>query len=337
MILYIVFAFRLPGDELQLIPRWTVSVINESDALVVSNNNQYAFKLGQNLGYFTPEGDVIFSESFPYMATISNSNWATYASNAENIPFYDKAGNLVGNIPASGFPFFSDVGNYLLLPGGCGFSALFADGTINWTYEDISPITAFSPYEKGVFVGYANGKLINFSKDGAILFSSVPSGSNYPVVLGGAASSSGALTACVSGIDKQRFILMETSNRQTKIIFHEFLEGNLREQTFVKFSKDNTKVFFNEKNGLGIVDVNNLKASHLSVEGKILAIEEMDDLNLFFVLTKKDNNYKVYIIENICNLIGSFYFKANYGFILTKDNMLYTGADTTITKTEVIR
>ena len=155
--------------------------------------------------------------------------------------------------------------------------------------------------------------------------------------MGVASSNDGALSACVSGIDNQRFVLMKTSNGQTKIIFHEFLSGNLREQTFVKFSKDNSKVFYNEKNGLGAVDITTLKSSHISIEGKILAIEEMPDDNLFFVLTKADGVYRVYIIEDLDNLVGSYVFKGNSAFIFVDKNNLYTGVDSTITKIEVQR
>ena len=53
--------------------------------------------------------------------------------------------------------------------------------------------------------------------------------------------------------------------------------------------------------------------------------------------TKTKEQYKVYILEDLGNLIGSFVFNANNGFILVDENVLYTGADTTITKTEVYR
>ena len=336
ILLYIVFAFRFSGDELQLNPKWTISATR---ATTVENSDveSFPFKLGQNLGYFTESGEVTFSESFPYMATISKNNWSIFSSSAENFPIYNKEQSEVGTVVAAGFPFYTDYGNFLFLPGGMSFAYLSSTGEVLWTYEDVTPITSFYPYENGVIVGYVEGKIINFDFNGNIIFTATPGGSNYSVILGVAASNDGALSACVSGIDNQRFVLMKTSNGQTKIIFHEFLSGNLREQTFVKFSKDNSKVFYNEKNGLGAVDITTLKSSHISIEGKILAIEEMPDDNLFFVLTKADGVYRVYIIEDLDNLVGSYVFKGNSAFIFVDKNNLYTGVDSTITKIEVQR
>lgn len=338
IILYIIFAFRFSGDELQLKNQWTVSAtkINEK-TIAAEEEKQYAFKLGQNLGYFTSNGEISMAESFPYMATISNQCWTTYTSSAENTPIYDINRNQIGTITLAGFPYFTELGNYIFLPGGMSFAALNQVGESQWVYEDVTPITSFYPYENGVIVGFAEGKIINFDKKGNIQFVFAPGGSNYSVILGAAASSDGTYSACVSGIEKQRLVVMKTANQQTKTIYHEYLDGDLREQTFVKFSKDDTKVFFNEKNGLGVFDIENLKTLHIPVEGKILSIQEMEDLNLFFVLTKTKKQYKVYILEDLGNLIGSFVFNANNGFILVDENVLYTGADTTITKTEVYR
>ena len=338
VLLYTIFAFRFSGDELQLKPQWTVQITKVNEKAVARNHEkQFPFKLGQNLGYFTPEGDISMAESFPYMASISNDCWTIFGSNAENTPFYDINKEEKGIVAPAGFPYFSENGKYVFLPGGMSFSALDDNGAVLWSYEDVTPITSFYPYENGVIVGFVEGKIINFDKNGNVIFASTPGGSNYSVILGCAASSDGVTSACVSGIDKQRFVVMQTSNQQTKTIFHEYLEGNLREQTFVKFSKDNKKIFFNDKNGLGVFDVDNLEVFHLPIEGKIVAVEEMESLNLFFVLAKLNGKFNVYILEDLSNLIGSFHFIANNSFILVDDNTLYTGADTTITKTEVAR
>lgn len=336
ILLYIIFAFKLSGDELQLIPKWTISVTKPSQNSSF-DSKKFAFKLGQILGYFTEEGDVTLSESFPYMATISDEYWTVFSSSAENLPIFNNNREKIGTIETAGFPFFTDYGNFIFLPGGMSFGYLDDDGKRLWTYEDITPITSFYPYEKGIIVGFAEGKILNFDYKGNIIFSSVPGGSKYSVILGVASSEDGLLSACVSGIDSQRFVLMKTAGGQTKTVFHEYLDGNLREQTYVKFSKNNSKVFYNEKNGLGVVDIGNLKSYHIPLLGKILSIEEMEEYNLFFVLTKLEGEYRVYILENLCNLIGSYVFKGNNGFILSDKNNLYTGVDSTITKIEVQR
>ncbi len=336
ILLYIVFAFRISGDELQFVPHWTISVTKPSEG-VAESSEKFPFKLGQNLGYFTENGEIYMTESFPYMATISKDFWSIFSSSAENTAIFNKKREEVGRVSAAGFPFYTNWGNFVFLPGGMAFSFLAEDGNSLWTYEDITPITSFYPYENGIIVGYAEGKIINFDYKGNICFSVAPGGSDYSVILGTAASSDGVYSACVSGINQQRFVLMKTSAGQTKTVFHEYLNGNLREQTFVKFANNNSKVFYNDKNGLGVLDVSTLESAHIPLEGKIVAIEEMEELNLYYVLTKLKNEYKVYILEDLSNLVGFYEFTGNSAFILTDKNNLYTGVDTTITKTEVKR
>lgn len=334
IILYIFLCSPLSSDELQLIPTWTVSVTKAASE-VAQTEELYPFKLGQNLGYFTKNGDIVNPVSFPYLATISNKAWTTYGSTANNTAVFDVKGEKVSSIIEAGFPFFTDCGDFLFFPGGMSVSEIDDEGKIVWQYEDIAPITAFSSFEDGCIVGFAHGKLIKFNKRGEEVFSVFPGGSEFQVVLGADAESTNSLSACVCGIDDQRVILFKTQGTQTKIIYHEYLQGNLREQTFVKFNDDGTKLFFNEYDGLGIIDCTTLQSFHIPLEGKILSMTELSDQNLFFVLCKTSDMFTVYIFEDFANLIGSYSYKANSSFIFAKDNALYNGKDLTITKIEV--
>ena len=49
------------------------------------------------------------------------------------------------------------------------FSALDDNGAVLWSYEDVTPITSFYPYENGVIVGFVEGKIINFDKNGNVI------------------------------------------------------------------------------------------------------------------------------------------------------------------------
>ena len=233
--------------------------------------------------------------------------------------------------------FVVDKGNYLFLPGGTGFDKLDDEGNSLWRYEDIAPITAFSNSSDGCIVGFADGKLVTFKNDGTIDYSIYPAGSNYQVILGVDISEENGLTACVCGIDRQRFILFKNTDGQNKIIYHEYLENNLREQTFVKFSKDSNKVFINDYNGLGIIDCKTLMSKHIPIEGKIIALEEQPENDMFFVLTKEDNLYSVYIFENPSSKVGSFDFEATNAFIIADGSDLFIGTDSTISKFEVTK
>lgn len=333
VILYLIFAVSPVDHSLKISPVWTVS----ADRTTTSSGteNQIPFKLGQRLGYFTPDGGITMVESFPYMATISSSKWATYTQSAQDTQFFSSDGTELGTISMTGFPYFTDSGSFLFLPGGTAFSRLKEDGSEYWSYEYTAPITSFTDSAAGCTAGYADGRLILFNTDGSIVFSTKPGGSDHEVILGAAVSGNGEYTACISGLDQQRFVLYRTAANQTKIVFHEFLKGNLREQTFVKFSGYRNRVFANEKNGLLIIDTEMLTSTHIPITGKIIDIKELEDANLFAVLAKNGSSFIVYLFEGDSALLGSFSFDASFACISTDSSSLYVGRDTEISKLEI--
>ena len=334
IILYLIFAAAPIDSTFKLNSKWSISL---SDAPISYEDGGIPFKTGQLLGYFSREGTLNAMTSFPYMASISKDAWTTFGSDAEETPFFAADGTSLGIIKEAGFPWLTDKGNYLFLPGGTGFDKLDEQGNSLWRYEDIAPITAFSNSSDGCIVGFADGKLVTFQNDGTIGYSIYPAGSNYQIILGVDISELNGLTACVCGIDRQRFILFRNTDGQHKIIYHEYLENNLREQTFVKFSKDSEKVFINDFSGLGIIDCKTLMSKHIPIDGKIIAIEEQPENNMFFVLTKRSGSYSVYIFENPSSKVGSLSFAASNAFIITDGSDLYIGADSTISKFEVTK
>ena len=164
-----------------------------------------------------------------------------------------------------------------------------------------------------------------------------PGGSDYNVILGADVSENGNYIACLSGIEKQRFILIKISDGQSKVVFHNYLEGNLTEQTFVEFSKDKTDeetiVYFQYEKGLGIYSMKTNIIKTVPVKGKVLSVSEVNEKNIVFVLVRTDDNhFSINMIdENFVNT-GSITFPAKNAFMLTDDGSLYIGNDTSISR-----
>ena len=78
-------------------------------------------------------------------------------------------------------------------------------------------------------------------------------------------------------------------------------------------------------------------SKHIPIEGKIIAIEEQPENDMFFVLTKKASLYSVYIFENPSSKVGSFSFEATNAFITADGSDLFIGTDSTISKFEVTK
>ncbi|MBQ6056083.1 MAG: hypothetical protein IJL34_00265 [Treponema sp.] len=330
-VLYIILAARPLSKEAHFISKWTVDAnrisANADDA---ADKNKIPFRIGQTAGYFTEDGIISNVFTFPYKVSISPSAYAVYGSNGKPIKFNNPDGSQAGQIELEGFPFFQQDRKYLMLPGGNAFSALNNDGTVNWSFENYAPITAFSSSESGVIAGYADGTVITFDQSGTILDKYSPGGSRYQVILGAAISKDANYYATVSGQDEQRFVLVSRRNGTGTIIFHEFLKTSTNRQVPVVFSEDSNRCFFAYKDGLGVVDINKLKITHIKIKGAILSIQLSDDSDTVFILSKADGRYTVSVLEKYSVYTGSFSFKADHAFINVHSNRLFVGKDSSI-------
>ena len=339
IVIYVLVAVKPLGKELKLIPQWKITITDKS--LAVENaSKKIPFQLGQILGYFTPEGEIALLTSYPFQGTISSSYWATYPADSKKTSVYTP--DLVGlqqsplfTIDRPGFPFFSEDRIYIFTPGGYGVAHYNPQGEEVWSFEGYAPITTFASSSSGTAIGYANGSLVTYTTEGELKQVFEPGGSQYPIILGTAISESGNFLACVSGIDQQRFVLTKETNGLNKVVFHTYLQGNLRIPVLVKFSSDEKLVYYSCYQGLGVVNTENYSHTMLPVKGQIVAIEESETTNITLVLTKNKDDYTVYLIENGDSIIGSFSYQAKSSFIVVDEDDLYIGKDVEILKLHV--
>lgn len=325
---YIIFAVRPLGTEYQFLPEWKIDVTNPTVRDTAEGDTLLPFKLGQSMGYFTPEGKVVRFETFPFKASISRSFYTSYTANNSGTDFWTPDGEKAGTISASGFPMIDGDRIFVFQPGGSAFLMCSGDGSRRWEYSGAVPITAFDSAADSCVAGFADGTVCEFSSDGEIRQRFAPGGSDYPVILGAAISPDGEHIATVSGQTRQRFVLAKKDGVQTKIVFHEFLPSDEPLQQLVKFTSDSALVFYHCKDAIGIVSTRTGKSARLKMSGQAISLQELG--NLVFVLTKRGRTYTVYAIEKFATPAGSFSFQADAAFILADGGRLYVGKDSTI-------
>lgn len=333
-ILYILFAAVPLSKEYQFVPEWKLdfSTPNVTD----SSNEKIPFILGQSLGYFTEDGKLTYYKSFPSKATVSQNYFATFNTEAVNIPVYKNDGTEKATIEGAGFPFIQEDRVYLLLPGGTAFSYYDENVKVKWTCENAIPITALSSNKYFTISGYANGVIkVHSNATGDTLTHFAPGGSDFPVIYGADISADGKYISALSGQNPQRIIVAQRDQNQTKIIFHEDIESEIKRRTLVKFNQDGNKVFYNYKNGLGIYDLETKKHYKFPISEKILQIEESE--KMIIVLSNYKNHFTVHFFEKTNTQVGSFDFEASTASIFVKNENLYVGRDETISKISLRR
>ena len=64
-ILYIILAIKPLGKEYQFTPEWKIDVASPNVKPIENDSQLVYFKLGQTMGYFTEDGDVVNFITFP--------------------------------------------------------------------------------------------------------------------------------------------------------------------------------------------------------------------------------------------------------------------------------
>lgn len=334
IIIYIILAAKPLGKEYHFTPEWRKSISIPTVKSSDNKSQEIYFKLGQSIGYFTEDGNITNFKTFPSKASISSEYYAIYNTEASNISFYDRNDQEQGILSAAGFPFFEEDRIYVFLPGGASFAKCDSQGKIQWINENTIPLTAFSSKKDYTSCGYADGSIKVFeNNNGQESLSFAPGGSDYKVILGLDISSNGNYIASVSGHNKQRFVLTKNEGKQPKIVFHTYLNSDMKRQTVVRFCDNDKRVLYNYDGYLGIYNIETEKNNSIKIDKTVIAIEETD--SLIFVLGKNGREYTVYIIEKTDTLEGSFSFQADTAFIKTCNNNLYVGQDTSISKVKI--
>ncbi|MBQ0052103.1 MAG: hypothetical protein KBT11_08585 [Treponema sp.] len=340
-LVYVIVAARPLLKEIQFKPEWTIDTeittidLNESKDF----SNSVHFKLGQDLLYVSPNGEILNKISFPYKATASKNFYTVYGTSSEDFDFFTPDGKKAGKIQGTGFPYFSEDKKYLMLPGGASFVMLNEDGTHKWLFEGATPLTAFSASETGTVAGFADGTVMAFNNEGEITQQYKPGGSTYEVILGAAVSKNSEYVATLSGQDSQRFViskrLSQSLGSNASIIFYKTMKEELNRQVLIKFSRDEKNVYYSCASGLGVVNLKTLKETIIPISGNILSILESDSGKEIFVLSRQKEKCTVSIVEGFDVLAGSFTFTAGSAAIATSESALFVGRDNKISKISI--
>jgi len=123
-------------------------------------------------------------------------------------------------------------------------------GRILWDYQLPSLITCLDSRDDLTVVGLLNGEIRLFDGEGESVFTWSPGGSRISAVYGVALSPGGESIALVSGLDPQRFILLEKKENGYRPVFHENLRNSSRESLFLTIDSSRNILLKGEGEGL---------------------------------------------------------------------------------------
>lgn len=341
-IIYIFIAARPIPKETILKPRWITSLelnypVSLSDS-VTDSGELLSFKLGERFGYIGDDGKFSINQVKKNYLSLAEYNWAEYEALPASVHVMNPLNENVLTIEnPKGYPFFLDNRVFLIGNEQNSITAIGSGGEEIWTHCFPAPVTCIDAAGGYLLAGTLDGvvELLNSSGNSAFI-PFEPGGSRLSVILGCAISSDTSHLALISGIDDQRFLLLERAGDSYKVIYHEFLTSGFRRPVHISFVEDDGKVAFEREGGLGIFDIPSRSSVYLPLTGEIETLENSGSGAYLFIITSQGPGEKRFIAVRYPGVIVmDAPFKSNNTFFKRRDRKLYLGGGLSIVSFEL--
>ena len=252
------------------------------------------FHLGSHFGFFDTSGKFILNKNITnniYLSHVSEKEnlWTEYEAEPEKIAIKNIHEETVMNInDARGYPILLDNRVFIISSDQNTLSEINKNGNVRWTYEFGAPLTCIDAKAGLLLTGSLDGIIEIFNSDGERIFYFEPDGSRYAVILGCAISNDGSRIGIISGIDQQRFLLLErfgNTGGDYKVIYHEYLNIGFRRPVRILFIDDDQRIVFERSGGIGCYNIKFRRGIFIPLDGKISSIEESGGQGYLFLVT----------------------------------------------------
>jgi hypothetical protein len=301
----------------------------------------FPFTLGDRFGYVDSHGRFAMNRVKTGYTALSENYWSEYGAEPERLEIHHSlTGETITVENGRGYPLFLDEGIFLSGSEGNSLSALDDTGKIRWTYDFSAPLTCIDAAGGVILTGSLDGVVEILNAAGRQLFSFEPGGSRLSVILGCAVSSDGTRLGIISGIDQQRFLLLErfgdASSGEYKVVYHEFLEEGFRRETFISFIENDNWIVFEREGGLGVYKTGARKSSKILLDGTVRAIDGSGGAGLLFVISSPGPDQKKLTALSLPDrIIMEAPFKSEAAFLGRSGSLLFTGGDTILASFEL--
>ena len=344
LLLFAIFLFAAPyriREETVLDSRWITSLESESLAEPGSLSEEFVpFILGDRFGYIGQNGRFAINQTLNAYVSMSETYWAQY----EPLPFNMQVMNLQNESifvfeQPWGYPVFLDNRIYIVGSEQNSITLISQGGEELWTYDFPAPLTCIDAHGGYFLGGTLDGTVILLNSLGSPVFIPFePGGSNLSVILGCAISKDASRLALISGIDEQRFLLMERAGDNYRVVYHEFLGSGFRRPVHISFADDDSKIIFEREGGLGIYSIGSRRSINLSLEGEIVTLDNSgEDGFLFLITSQSQNDKRLVTIKYPGHVVSQAPFKSDNTFLARRGSKIYLGGDTAIALFEIER
>jgi hypothetical protein len=342
LVYFLVCAFPLQ-KELVLVPAWTRSLSAAPAAPAPSSPSApkgggaepIPFRLGSRYGYFTADGSIMFAGTASYGVALAPDAFATYERLSEGFAIESPEGAILARSAAIGYPFFAAGRRFVIAPDQSTVSQLGKGGAAAWTYQFASVVTSFDASPAIAVFGLMDGSVVGLDGSGAVILDFAPGGSRVAGVYGVAASPDGLLVAAITGLDRQRLVVMEKRSSAYRVAYHRYLASDYRRPVYIAFTPDGSRLVYESPAGVGVYQRSSREETVISVPATSrLGLTTLGG-KLMVLLSGSGESKRLVCAALPDRRMVDVALKARLAFAETRGNALFLGMDGDIARMDL--
>ena len=337
MILAYFFVCAEPlSTELSAVPRWRVEIAVTPDAMLAADRSAetlLSYSTPTRHGYFWPDGRIAFMADVP--AAISDKSYVVSAKDGAG-SMLRTPGVTTGMPIAASQLFFSSDKLYSAETDGTGFAAWDEAGHKLWSYTFPCQLSAFSAGDALAVGGTVDGWLEGVTSDGRKAFSFAPGGSRLPVILGLGVSRSGNWIAAVSGIDRQRLVVLGRGGADFRVTSHRYLDSDYREPVRVIMMSDDRHVLYRRPDGIGVWSVDGKVDELLPVKADDFDVHVDTERGIAYLVARRGHKSEIVVLRLPATLLGRIQLPDSSEFVRFVGSSAYVGDKTWLARFDFV-
>ncbi len=256
---------RASGKELVIIPESYTSLSSYDISGAPASGGMNVMRSGDTAAYFNQDFSLVARYGSQRMAV--DDEWLVLPGD-EGLDIIDPDGRLRGRITGNSTPIARN-GSLFVYNRDVGRLSRVdpSNGALIWTREFLSTLTVLDSADGRTLVGLLDGRALVLNPDGEILLRYLPGGSRVEAIYGGSLNSDGTALALVSGLNPQRFILLEERKNGFRPVSHHDTESDFRRFVPVGFVGDDNRVLYEGNDEVIAVDTTTYSITHLDLDG----------------------------------------------------------------------
>lgn len=267
IVYFFVFA-RRTGKELIVSPKF-VTTLRMLDSLPAQSRSPFlAIQSGRRAGFVDEEHELVSYYVSDRIAV--GKEWiAVYRQNG--LELLEPTGRVVFRYPDSAYPIARNESFYLYADDSGTLSKINpTNGDRIWEKDYISQLTSIDARAGKTLVGLLDGRVELIDNYGEVLLSYKPGGSRIEAIYGAVFSNDASKIALISGLEPQRFLILEERKNSYRPTHHHNTNSDYRRPVSMGFIRDDSQILYESDEGIEFFDMNTNKLSKKEIPGHIL-------------------------------------------------------------------